>query len=54
LGTECTHDFVVQSEGDRVDLEAYRIKVLKYLKELALEGMFCIIWQKIMIGDGLL
>jgi hypothetical protein len=54
LGTECTHDFVVQFEGDRLDLGAYRIKILKYLKELGLEGMVCIIWHNIMIGEGLL
>jgi len=44
LETECTHDFVVQfEEGDRLDLGAYRIKILKYLKELGLESTVCII-----------
>jgi len=46
---------VVQcEEGDRLDVVAYRIKILKYLKELGLEVMVCIVWHKIMIGDGLL
>jgi len=55
LATECTHDFVVQfEEGDRLDIDAYRIKILNYLKELGLEGMVCIVWHKMAIGDGLL